>query len=399
MRKSVVGLFNDMMRAEAVVRELENAGFARNDISIVAASEEERLRTAGEGQSSGDDTASGALKGAGTGAAIGGGLGLVAGLASLAIPGFGPVIAAGPIASALAGAGIGAAAGGMIGALTHVGVPERDAAYYAEGVRRGGTLVMVRAEEELADRAADIMEEHDAVDVEERAESWREAGWQPGYDESGRTLEAERGLGLGGVPTRDADVRDQTWRATAPGNQVDRATTFGDATSRLDRTDEARDITGAEERFDIGMRQVRKGGVRLYAHAGDNAAEGSMSDRDGGPNVSRRSVDQLATAADMAPTFKDRTGAAQPTNPGRFDDESDYRRDFESRYAGAGYQYDRYAPAYEYGSTLARDQRYTGRDWDAIEPDIRRDWESRGQGAWEDFKDSVRYGWQKMRGR
>jgi hypothetical protein len=70
-------------------------------------------------------------------------LGLVAGLAALAIPGVGPIIAAGPIFTALTGAGIGAAAGGLIGALANTGMPEEDARIYAEEVRRGGVLVIV----------------------------------------------------------------------------------------------------------------------------------------------------------------------------------------------------------------------------------------------------------------
>jgi hypothetical protein len=95
----------------------------------------------------------------------------------LAIPGIGPIVAAGPLAAALAGAGVGAVAGGLIGGLTGAGVPEEDANYYAESVRRGGTLVTVRADESRADEAARIMRNHGAVDIERRVEHWRETGW------------------------------------------------------------------------------------------------------------------------------------------------------------------------------------------------------------------------------
>src|SRR6185437_13482826 len=93
--------------------------------------------------------ASGAGTGATTGAVLGGGAGLLAGLGMLAIPGVGPVVAAGWLVATLAGAGagaaVGAAAGGLVGSLTAAGVPEREAHVYAEGVRRGSSLVTVRA--------------------------------------------------------------------------------------------------------------------------------------------------------------------------------------------------------------------------------------------------------------
>jgi hypothetical protein len=117
-------------------------------------------------------------KGAVAGAVVGGGAGLAASLAGLAIPGIGPIIAAGPIVATLAGAGTGAVAGGLIGGLVDLGVPETDAEYYAEAVRRGGALVTVRADESRAEEAADIMRSRGAVDIERRVERWREQGWE-----------------------------------------------------------------------------------------------------------------------------------------------------------------------------------------------------------------------------
>jgi hypothetical protein len=104
-------------------------------------------------------------EGAGAGAAIGCLTGLVAGLASLAIPGFGPIIAAGPIAAFIAGTGIGATIGGFISGLTGLGIPEKDAQHYAEGVRRGGMLVNLNAPDELASRAIEVMRRHNPVEI------------------------------------------------------------------------------------------------------------------------------------------------------------------------------------------------------------------------------------------
>jgi hypothetical protein len=129
------------------------------------------------------DDASGAAAGAITGGVVGGAAGLAVSLAGLAVPGIGPIIAAGPIVSLLTGAGVGAVAGGLIGGLTDMGVPRPDAEYYAEAVRRGGALVTVRADDTRAERAAEIMRSHGAIDIERRAEQWRERGWT-GFDEN-----------------------------------------------------------------------------------------------------------------------------------------------------------------------------------------------------------------------
>ena len=182
MAKTVVGLMDTHAEAERVVRDLTTTCRCdRADIGLMARDPEDETgrstSAAGDG-TDGGGMAHGAMKGAGTGAAVGGVLGLVAGVASLSIPGFGPFIAAGPIAAALAGAGVGAAAGGIIGALANLGVPEEEAHYYAEGVRRGGTLVTVHARDDaIAECAANVMRAHGAADMNERSEQWRREGW------------------------------------------------------------------------------------------------------------------------------------------------------------------------------------------------------------------------------
>jgi hypothetical protein len=180
-----------------------------------------------------DDT-SGAAAGAVTGGVVGGAAGLAASLMGLAIPGIGPIIAAGPIVATLTGAGVGAVAGGLIGGLTDMGVSRPDAEYYAEQVRRGGALVTVRADDARAERAADIMRAHGAIDIERRAEQWRAHGWT-GFDESAAPYTAEdidreralhagagRGETTGGATTSGpgAAIPD---RATA-GSRADRDT-------------------------------------------------------------------------------------------------------------------------------------------------------------------------------
>jgi hypothetical protein len=176
--KTVVGLFDNIAEAQNVVDDLVGSGFSRDDISLIARDFE---GTYGENLGSREDmdtAAEGALAGAVGGGAIGGLAGLLVGMSALVIPGIGPIVAAGPIAAALAGVGIGAAAGGVLGALVGWGIPEAEAEYYAEGVRRGGTLVGVKASEAHVNSAIEVMNAHNPIDVEQRSEYWRESGWE-----------------------------------------------------------------------------------------------------------------------------------------------------------------------------------------------------------------------------
>ncbi len=88
------------------------------------------------------------------------------------------------------------------------------------------------------------------------------------------------------------------------------------------------------------------------------------------------------------------------THSVRFEDlDNDFRGNYSQRYGRSGYSYDQYQPAYRYGYNLATHDRFRNQDWSAVEPEARRYWEERNQGTWDDFKDSVRYAWEKVRGR
>jgi hypothetical protein len=161
-----------------VARDLISAGFSRNDLSLLASD------AAGEWSRYKASTVEGAEltseeigSGVGTGTVVGGLGGLFAGLGMFAIPGIGPVAAAGTIATTLLGAGMGAAAGGLTAAIDELGVPKDQTGYYAEGVRRGGILVSVRVPEEQVDEATAIMDRYHAMDIDERAAEWRAGGW------------------------------------------------------------------------------------------------------------------------------------------------------------------------------------------------------------------------------
>ncbi|MEA1832190.1 hypothetical protein U8607_08855 [Methylobacterium durans] len=185
--RTITALFDDYDDAARAVDKLEAEGVPHGDISIVASNEGDRHAgrlasdaTAHSSAANESDAADGAGTGATLGTVLGGGAGLLAGLGLLAIPGVGPVVAAGWLVATVTGAGVGAATGGLLGALTGAGLSEHEAETYAEGVRRGGTLVTVRAEEVQADRVTAILDRHGSIDVDERAQGWKAQGWTAG---------------------------------------------------------------------------------------------------------------------------------------------------------------------------------------------------------------------------
>ncbi|QSR19596.1 general stress protein [Novosphingobium sp. KA1] len=187
MTKTITRLFDNYAEAAEAIRELEAIGIPRDEISVIV--NEGRREVAHEGvNADGEVTA-----GTSAGALLGGTGGLLAGLGFLAIPGLGPVVAAGWLAAAAVGAGVGAvggaAAGGIVGALRHAGHSEEEAHIYAEGVRRGGVLLSAKVSKEQFDRANTAIGVG-AVDIGQRAAIYREEGWSR-FDENLPAYSAE----------------------------------------------------------------------------------------------------------------------------------------------------------------------------------------------------------------
>lgn len=193
MTQTITGLFDNYADARRAVQDLEAAGVPHRDVSIVGHDKGEHVGNERVGDVA-DPAAQDAGKGAGIGATVGGVGGLLAGLGLLAIPGIGPVVAAGWLVATAAGAVggglIGAATGGLVGALTHAGVPENDAHVYAEGVRRGGTLVTAKVDEPILPTARNILGDDRTVNVAERRKAYATQGWSrfdeaaPAYSDS-----------------------------------------------------------------------------------------------------------------------------------------------------------------------------------------------------------------------
>lgn len=254
----------------------------------------------------------------------------------------------------------GTAAGGALGStptfFSTAGIPAEDARYYAEGIRRGGVLLTVSTPEAEADRAAEIMDRNGAIDIDERRGDWDRA-------EAGKT-----------VPV-------------------------------------------VEERLRVGKRETGSRSVRVYTEVHEQPVEEQVNLREEHVRVERRPVDRPANEADLS-AFREGTIELTETREvpvvakeARVVEEVIVNKDVTQRTETVrdtvrktdvriDYEQDeRYAPAYKYGSTVAGDVRYRDTEWDKAEPDIRRDWESRGHGKWEEFKEAVRHGWDRVRGR
>ena len=173
--RTVCRVYDSYAQARAAVDAVQGAGVPASDVSIVA----NKYVSA---EHADVDEVSDAAKGAGIGGALGGGAGLLAGLGLLAIPGLGPVVAAGWLAATAVGAAAGAATGGIVGALVDSGVDRDHAAVYSESVRRGGTMVTVRVRDEDAGRVAPLLESYKPIDPAVRGAEYRKTGWQT-FDE------------------------------------------------------------------------------------------------------------------------------------------------------------------------------------------------------------------------
>jgi len=398
MAKTVIGIFDEMSGAERAVTALEQAGFNRDDISVIRNQNATGSTTSTSGgNDAGMTTGEGAAVGAGTGAALGAGAGLLAGLAGLFIPGIGTVLGVGPLAATIiGGAGIGAAAGGLSGALMATGVSEEDAAMYTESVKRGSTLVSIRAADERADEAADILGSYGAVDIDERAASYQS---QP----------------VGEATASSTTVTGTAPAAMASGRSETRSTQH--TGSKELRQGEA--IPVVEEQIAVGKRQVNRGGVRVYAHVVERPVEEQVTLREEHVNVERRPVNRAATEADLA-GFKE--GSIEVTESAEeavvakravvkeeivvdknVDQRTETVRDTVrstdvdvQRIAGS-----QQAGEVEFETDFAEfrsDRRFAEAGWDKVEPEYRRRWESRNPGGtWEGVKNNARQAWERTK--
>jgi uncharacterized protein (TIGR02271 family) len=270
------------------------------------------------------------------------------------------------------------------------------------GHPRGFESARYRLHAERPFSALDKNKDEPSLDVDKRAEEWKRSGWT-GFDANAEPYSGTEGS--------------------------------------------ERVMPVVEEELNVGKRQVDRGGVRVNTRVTEQPVSEDVRLREEHARVERRPVDRPATEADLS-AFKegsievresaeeavvakqarvveevrvgkevndrtetitdtvrrtevdvDKTGSGRLTGS-ESDPRERYRAHYRTNYGSSGRSFEEYAPAYEYGSTVASDTRFSGRDWNTIEPDVRRDWEVNHRGtAWENFKDAVRHGWENVRGR
>jgi len=427
--QTLVALYHDFDDAQNAVDELVRNGVDRNKISLVANNVSGEYDTYVNSTYDTEDAVT-AEEGAAFGAASGGIIGALAGLGALAIPGIGPVIAAGPLIAALTGGAVGALAGAPTGGLvaglvkTHH-MDAEDAELYAEGIRRGETLLTVQVEDAEVSRTRDILNRYSPSDVHNEASTWRSEGWSK-FDESAQPYtpsdlntyrnrsSSSTGLGV------DSSAATQPSRTTADGKTV---------------------LPVVEESLDVSKREVEKGHVHVYTEVTEKPVSTDVSLRQENITVERRPVDRPVSSSDAAfreqdieltekseqavinksarvveevIVGKDVTTQNQTVsdtvrrtdvhvdrdNLGFNAYDSDFRSDYQTRYGSMGRSYDVYMPAYQYGYTLASDPTYSGSDWSTFESNARTRWEREHPDTlWDDIKDAARYAWDKVRGR
>ncbi len=276
--KTIVGLFDTFDEAKKAATDLESAGVGHNDISIVANNENGQYAanstdttTTGEPHVSGHAIGHDAV----VGAEYGGVAGLLLGLTGLAIPGLGWIATAGWLGGMILGAATGAVVGGLVGALTSVGVPADDASHYNEAVRRGGILLAVRAQDEQAQRVAEILGEDGAVNIDERVDQYRNEGYVPG--------------------AATAAVATTTTAATMNTTPV----TAAPMTTKSVNAQGETVLPVVEESIALGKRQVQSGGVRVYSHVTETPVQESINLREEHVTVERHAVNRPVDAATL----------------------------------------------------------------------------------------------------
>jgi stress response protein YsnF len=328
----------------------------------------------------------------------------------------------------------------VVDMLEDLGVPTDEAISYAEGIRRGGALVVVESSDDWADRGLEIMNRLQPVDINERAMQWRKEGWTGGAVHAASST--------------------ATAAHTAEGRQARKPN------GRRIKDNEEVAIPVVEEEISVGKREVERGRVRVHSRVKERPVEESVRLREEKVTVERRPANRPATEADLKageetieitetveePVVSKRarvveevvvrkdvdehtetvrgtarrkdvdidrdvdehTRTTRRTTEGQVTDTSqvgtvpaaatagfstydaDYRQHHGATFLNRG-AYADYEPAYRYGYELGTSERYRGRDWVALEADARRDWEARQPGTWERFKDAIRYGWEKVR--
>lgn len=282
MKTNIVALFDNRDEAQAAVRRLLDAGLDRNDISVVASEDGNKMQTS-DIDGDGNIAAEGASAGISSGTLVGGAIGLLAGIGLGGVPLLGFLVA-GPIAGLLTGAVAGAATGGLVGGLIGLGIPEHEAHEYSESIKRGGTLVTAHVDDALAPRYEAILE----------GAGGNELSGGTGYGAAmGGTAPA---YGTGSTPMAapvgESTVQREAYVQPVSTPSVNTTTTPMNATA-------GQTLDVVEEDLTVGKRQVETGGVRVRRYVTERPATAQVTLTEEHATIDRRAVDHPVGSADF----------------------------------------------------------------------------------------------------
>ncbi len=325
---TIICLYDDVADAHAAIVDLISSGIDRKGISLIANT---LNRAAGSGRSPlAPPVEAGQTEE------------LVAAARGFTLAGVGQVATEGPIAAVLAEAETGEIGKSLVGALLRMDIHEQAAQRYAEGVRRGGALVVGKVADERTDESNARLREHNPVAIEERARLWRQRGWR-GFNEQARPCtrgEIQREMEM--IRRRLEEKPGPTFPQGGAGGGV--------WSGVAPHTDDERQI---------------------QEHARAEWLE----------TVQIKSAD---------PEHK-----THPNSPYSLY-EGDFHNHYNAVYTAAG-PFAEFYPAYEFGALLGESAHYMGRDWDGVETEVRAEWEETHPDTWKKYRDAIRYGWGRVR--
>lgn len=392
--EKIVALYDEREDAYEAVNALIDANIERKHISLLSADAEGEFQEELAEEAQEEYVAEGAARGAVGGGIVGGIIGTAIGLGSFAIPGVGPFIGAGALAAALSGIGVGVASGTLYGALVTWGASEMEADYYAEGIRRGGTLVAVEVPEGSVSYVSEILDEFDPIDIEERASTWRQTGWSP------RNTTSE-------TIARDEDM------ATAEARVYERNESkfrFEDYTEDFQRhhndiyAESGKQYISYEPAYQYGYDLARD--MRFRNRDWDEVRESAAVEWEESEETNRP-WDEVKEAVNYAWAKVTNTLSGLGDNETTYETVQEnefspsYRSHYQANYFDAPYPYDYYVVHYQYGTHLAQSNQFDDDDWDMVENDVRHEWDREygqdGDSTWEEIKEAVRHGWETVK--
>lgn len=318
---TIIGTFDRIDRAEQAADDLMRRGFRRDDVDMISHASNIAHRPATPPSRTAN---------------------LIAETKIFRLAGIGEVFAEGPTAGLLASAARGEIGGSLVGVLVNLDLHEADAMPLAEAVRRGATLLIVKCEDELAERVHKLMRSHEAIDMGQRLQEWRAGGWQR-FNQSGPPYEIEQ---------LDVERERRKLLEQKPGRAFPEQGAGGGVWS--------------------GVAPHTRDESQIREHAEAEWLEAAHESK-------------------ASPEFR----AREPASP--FDE--DFRGHFAATYAGMGSPYEEYEPAYRFGAMMAEHERFDDHDWRHAEDDICALWEKTHPDTWEHYRDAMRFGWGVRRGR